>query len=423
MPYAVPTHSPTSPSTSLSTSPTSTSPIITTRANLRRTRSSFTDEQGPGAFVTMGALPKRRPTSRKAVFHINADDDSPQERDDDGSAPGDGIGLPPSLSNNAHLSGRDYSPFTSPRRSAGSGGSPPSSVPPSFIELPSTQDPVPFPTSSPLPSPSHTIPARSPSHSSPSRPYSLPRVPSTPVILSNGKPLKSSLKSSSSSPNIAGDMQRTKHLRAQSAPSTPNLAHKNVHFAEKDSGLETVKLFKRSGKPASLSKASGDETETETEAENNPTSNGGFPFPSLTSASFASSASSVASTSQTASKPIIHEIDPSPNLTSAIPQSSPSPHANVHLETVTLPRTRPPTLRGTVLVRNVAFEKSVAVRFTLDDWQTTSEVTCRHVVSLPGLPPPFPRISKSSVVEGDVATRVVAGEEEELMQPSWDRFR
>ncbi|KAG8765153.1 hypothetical protein FRC15_007180 [Serendipita sp. 397] len=67
---------------------------------------------------------------------------------------------------------------------------------------------------------------------------------------------------------------------------------------------------------------------------------------------------------------------------------------------------RPPTLRGSILVKNVAFEKGVAIRFTLDNWQTTSEVVCQYVCSLPGLPSPFP------------PERIAPG-----TQPlSWDRF-
>ena len=40
------------------------------------------------------------------------------------------------------------------------------------------------------------------------------------------------------------------------------------------------------------------------------------------------------------------------------------------------------TIEGVVRVRNIAFEKWVAVRFTLDKWQTTSEVTARYKESL-----------------------------------------
>ncbi|KAI9433905.1 putative phosphatase regulatory subunit-domain-containing protein [Lactarius indigo] len=40
------------------------------------------------------------------------------------------------------------------------------------------------------------------------------------------------------------------------------------------------------------------------------------------------------------------------------------------------------TIEGIVRVRNIAFEKWVAVRFTLDKWQTTSEVTARYKESV-----------------------------------------
>ncbi|KAF7799219.1 hypothetical protein EIP86_010451 [Pleurotus ostreatoroseus] len=397
MPYATPAD----PSSSSSFTATATRP------GHRRTRSSFSDERGPGAFVSLGTLPRRRPstagssaptTPKKAVFHLNVDDESPQE---DPSSP-----LPsadaPAATNSLRLSIDTHA-----------------RTPPARIELP-RHDParVPFPSAgSPLLSPGAYESPFMPSPPS-SAPGSLPRTPSTPIILSNGKPLKSSLKSSSSSPNVAGDFSavngaRMRHLRAQSAPSTPR-----VHFAEKDAGLETVKLFHRTGKPASLSKPPGDETETETEAES-------YPFPSVLSSSSSSS------TSLTSSTPIIHEIDPSAGRTSPVPNPAPSPLANVHLETVTLPRTRPPTLRGTVLVRNLAFEKNVAVRFTLDDWQTTSEVACRHVVSLPGLPPPFPKHARRAEAEAVAAGKAARGarvKDTELEddgldgRPTWDRF-
>ncbi|TFK89886.1 carbohydrate-binding module family 21 protein [Polyporus arcularius HHB13444] len=376
MPYA-------GPSDSASTA-TATRP-----SGHRRTRSSsnFSDERGPGAFAPLGQLPR---LNKKAVFHINDNDDDDSERP-------------------SYPAYSPYAPINSLRLSMNAGRFSPSVEPPPRIEIPPHEPPsaVPFPTSSPSSPPpglSLFIPSLSSSrNTSKCSTPSLPRTPSTPIILSNGKPLKSSLKGSSSTPNIS-DLP-IRHIRAQSAPSTPN-ANKNVHFAEKDSGLETIRVFNRTGKPASLSKPSGEETETETEAESS------FPFPILSSSSASSAGSAT----------IVHELDTSPERTNQVPKPNPSPYAYVFLETLSLPRTRPPTLRGTVLVRNMSFEKTVAVRFTLDDWQTTSEVMGKHVVSLPGLPPPFPRARTMGDLAGNIATGQPTEDEHKEAGPAWDRF-
>ncbi|KAH9932136.1 uncharacterized protein BXZ73DRAFT_90052 [Epithele typhae] len=383
MPYAGPSSDPSSSATATASLP---------RPFHRRSRSSgnFSDERGPGAFAGLGQLPR---LNKKAVFRINDDNDDDNVHDDE--RPFSPYANP-------------YSPLNSLRLSMNAGKFSPSIQPPPRIEIPPLEPPaaVPFPTSSPTsPSSGPLLFATSLSReSSRSSTASLPRTPSTPIILSNGKPLKSSLKSSASSPNIS-DLP-IKHIRAQSAPSTPSM-NKNVHFAEKDEGLETVRVYNRTGKPASLSKPPGEETETETELENSSS----FPFPILPS-----------SLSSTSSAALVHEIDPALNRTNPIPKSNPSPYANVFLETLSLPKTRPPTLRGTILARNVSFEKTVAVRFTLDDWQTTSEVMCKHVVSLPGLPPPFPRARTMGDVAGNLATGQPKDEEKEPAGPTWDRF-
>jgi hypothetical protein len=52
---------------------------------------------------------------------------------------------------------------------------------------------------------------------------------------------------------------------------------------------------------------------------------------------------------------------------------------DVTVENIELVRT---TDDGVVRVRNLAFEKWIVVRFTLDKWQTTSEVTARYKESL-----------------------------------------
>ena len=356
MPYSVPS-SPSMSSSSPFTTMTVTTPA-SPRLSHRRTRScgpSFSDEQGPGAFVSLGSLPRRKPTQKKALFHFNEDQDQQEEEVNDDSTQ--------SAQQNSH--------------------------PSLFLSLPA-QDSVPFPTSSSLLSPLSPTEPRHPPHS-PAERSQLQRNASSSIVLSNGKPLKSSLKSSSSAPHIP----RITHLRAQSAPATPNL-NKNVHFAESDDGLESVRVYKLTGKPANISRPAGEETETETEAEPS-----AYPFPQSPA--------------------------PSPQPAQSLPtidsdKSSPLPNcsnlnANIYVESLSLPRSRPAALYGSVLVRNVAFEKQVAVRFTLDNWQTTSEVLCKHVNSLPHLPPPFPR----SRTVGDAIGRLANGDCGS-QECNWDRF-
>ena len=129
-----------------------------------------------------------------------------------------------------------------------------------------------------------------------------------------GKPFKSSLKSSTSSPNIPfpsqslvpsimfpdlhpkQQQQQQQHQRASSAPCTPLFASssesslsspthhpsKNVHFPSQD--LATIRVFNRSARPDSLGRL-GEETETETEGEGSGAGRyiGGstFPFPQV----------------------------------------------------------------------------------------------------------------------------------------------
>ncbi|TDL28106.1 hypothetical protein BD410DRAFT_344783 [Rickenella mellea] len=345
-------------------------PPLRLKSKYRRTRSAnatFSDERGPGSFVPLPHLPRRKPIGeKKPMFHFN-EQDSDSSDEFQPSTSMNSLGLTVDTTN---------LPSNAPPRQP----TPPLNIEPSSL---------PFPLKgSPLQSPAPPSPI-SPETASP-----LPRTPSTPVILlANGKPLKPSLKSSHSTPNIPG---LRIHTRAQSEPSTPSNGPKNVHFAEKDA-LQSVRLYDKSGKPASLSKAAGEETETETEYDSsNPAagSTSSYPFPVLP-----------------AGMDLTFELQP--EHTSPVPAIDPPEYANVHLETLVLPRGSPPVLRGSVVVRNIAFAKEVAVRFTLDDWQTTSEVTCKHVASLPSLPPPF----REPSTPGDLAA---VGS---LKKPdAWDRF-
>ncbi|KZV76377.1 carbohydrate-binding module family 21 protein [Peniophora sp. CONT] len=297
---------------------------------------TFTTERGPGAFASLGALPRRGSTSkqRRPLFHF--DDDNEQD---------------------------------SP---------------------PDTPQNVPFPSRSQSSSPASPVLPLTPTNGPPA----IKRSDSGSVILSNGRPLKSSLKSASSQSIAAMDdessiadedersMSRPLHMRAQSMPSTPR-----VHFH--DDKLATVRVFRSTGRPRSVST---NELDTETETEVEPAA---YPFPR---------------TAPQAAQALM-DIDPSPARTSIIPAPNPPQETHVLIESISLPPSRPPVLRGTVLVRNVSFEKRVCIRFTLDDWTTVSEVLATYSSSLS--PSANPLARQEGLTIGDLAHR---------QSQNWDRF-
>lgn len=308
MPYAKPPASPESNHYDL--------PPLKLRPKHRRTRSAtpvFSDERGPGAFVSLPNLPRRKSHSsseRKTLFHFNDQDSDSSES----SSP------PPEPSSDAVNALRLIVDTKN--------------VPSNAPSLPRTEEEtssLPFPTrGSPVHSP--LPPASAPSSTSA---FSLPRTPSTPIILSNGKPLKPSLKSSHSSPHVPGVRL---HFRAQSEPATPAhgaITPKNVHFAG-DETLRSVKLFNSSSKPANVSRTNADDTETETEYDSTAAlETNGYPFPrtSLSSETFGFGLDSQSS--------------------SPIPAVNPPSRVNVYAETLVLPRDCPPVLHGSILVRNL----------------------------------------------------------------------
>ena len=231
------------------------------------------------------------------------------------------------------------------------------------------------------------------SRSSSPRPQLPGRDALTPTLISNGKPLKSSLKSSSTPPAISttsleSHIQHMK-LHSRSEPSTP----KNVHFPEKDYALAIIHVFNRSTPPALTS--NGNDDATEIEGEDALATR--FPFPPLSSA-------------------FNYEIDP----TKSSPVPSKFSSANLLLESLnpssssfsSTSLTTKPSLTGSILVRNLAFEKHVAIRFTLDDWQTVSEVGAHYVNSLSLLPSEILPLSSSPSPADPSSCR----------ERGWDRF-
>lgn len=166
-------------------------------------------------------------------------------------------------------------------------------------------------------------------------------------------PLKSSLKCSRARRAIVSEPSSPPtHSRGSPPPNS-----KCVRFKDKEGELVSVCHFRPTGRPSSISHPrSHSDTETETDTESTLVAQCGGPGPTT-----------IATTMFT-----IADI-------SSIPSPHTPPESNVHLESLTLLPARPPLLRGTVRVRNIAFEKCVATRFTTDDWTTISESHARYV--------------------------------------------
>ncbi|KIJ63325.1 carbohydrate-binding module family 21 protein [Hydnomerulius pinastri MD-312] len=160
----------------------------------------------------------------------------------------------------------------------------------------------------------------------------------------SGEPVKSSLKSARRpvlSVVTGGNF-------AKSEPSTPTHT-KAVHF---DSKLEHVKLFLAEQKPLAVSRDGSPTTDT----------SGTDDFPAF-----------IYGDGSRGTKQIKMLV---PNM-----PSSPRKDGALALQELVLSQDQR-TITGKVLVRNIAYEKWLAVRFTLDWWQTTSEVTARYKESI-----------------------------------------
>lgn len=190
----------------------------------------------------------------------------------------------------------------------------------------------------------------------------------TPIYRKNGTPVKSSLKSSRSSPSDPSETS----ARRPSLPNTPSM-EKIVHF---DAQLEQIKFFKKDHKPSSISRE-GSPEDTEEDSEFVSSGPDQHRLARRKGASFYPGSSEEEKIRQT----LVLERVNIP-LRNALAQPDEILGSNdVKLEKISL-STDAKLIEGTIIVRNLAFEKWIAVRFTFDRWQTTSEVAARYRESI-----------------------------------------
>ena len=164
----------------------------------------------------------------------------------------------------------------------------------------------------------------------------------------NGTPLKQA-----EMPAEEPDDTPRARFESKSLPATPSCP-KYVHF---DTQLERVKLFLQDQKPQVVSR-DGSPTADYTTSEGEE-----YPFPSTDD--------------EDGSVRKVLQIK-LPNFPTFHP-----PDAELYLESLFLEEDRK-SLKGMILCKNLSFQKWVAARFTLDFWQTTSEVTAQHKETVRG---------------------------------------
>jgi hypothetical protein len=166
----------------------------------------------------------------------------------------------------------------------------------------------------------------------------------------SGQPVKSSLKSTKIP--VRGSISIiTRGSSSKSEPNTPTHS-KAVHF---DSQLEHVKLFLAEQKPLAVSR-DGSPTDD--------TSGTDTDFPSFIYGG---------GDDDKPRKALLMKMNNMPQFIDT--------NADVALENLIL-STDMACILGHIRVRNLAFHKWVAVRFTFDNWQTTSEVAAKHFDSI-----------------------------------------
>lgn len=271
-------------------------------------------------------------------------------------------------------------------------------------------------------------------------------APPNAIRKKSGELVKPSLKSSSSYRSKSStSAPSSPGLTEASLLSTPSISSlvfdddlpvqtpsKMVHF---DSQLEHIRLFKREQKPAAVSRDGSPDLTTDTEGEDGSgVEYFGYKMPRIAgqraranSVSYSGPRRKVVKTDENEEEDLAKRIFTSFlnfSCPSSLPPSGPLPDAfgfspisgfadyapakNVSLSSLELRYCSTSSnasknfiaedeasqlalsLEGTVIVRNVAFDKQVTVRFTLDEWQTVCEVGGQWIRSVEVLQPHTP---------------------------------
>ena len=174
----------------------------------------------------------------------------------------------------------------------------------------------------------------------------------------SGQVVRSSLKSSRSASRTSLSVLTFTPSSSKSEPTTPSKA---VHFDTK----EHVKLFLAEQKPLAVSR-DGSPTDD--------TSGTDSDFPRFIYGDGAAGADG---------QPISRKTRLVMQVANMPVRINSTPDSDVLLEELCLSNDGQ-SIQGKVRVKNLAFSKAVAIRFTFDQWQTTSEVTGRWMESLGG---------------------------------------
>ncbi|TDL28294.1 hypothetical protein BD410DRAFT_834419 [Rickenella mellea] len=205
-------------------------------------------------------------------------------------------------------------------------------------------------------------------------------VDPSPSLSSSSTPSTSTSTSTSTVLSVGlglGDRQQQQQSSlSKSLPATPT-SSKFVHF---DAQLEHVKLFLAEQKPLAVSRDGSPTDETGTEGETGSASEGGggYPWRGAGGGKNGKGRGYGSEEEEVQRRALVMRVlnlpaGRRPSSTNTSSHTTSNGGVDVLLETLELAADGL-SVHGTVRVRNLAFEKRVAVRFTLDGWQTTSEV-------------------------------------------------